>query len=146
MPELSTDGLKFIQQFEGFSAVPYQDAAGLWTIGYGHLIQMGENLTYVSVEEANVLLRKDVQTAVRAVKRYIHIPLGQGQFDALVSFTFNSGSGALQRSTLRQKVNREEHEAAAVEFLRWVWAGGRKLPGLVRRRQAESDLYSSYTV
>ena len=81
--------------------------------------------------------------AERAVLRLIKVPLTDGQFDALVSFTFNLGSGALQRSTLRRKVNREEHEEVPAEFLRWVWAGGRKLRGLVRRRAAESVLYQT---
>jgi len=69
------------------------------------------------------------------------VALDDGQFDALVSFTFNLGSGALQRSTLRRRVNREEHEAAPAEFRRWVWAGGRRLKGLMRRREAEAQLY-----
>ena len=64
-----------------------------------------------------------------------------GQYDALVSFTFNLGSGALQRSTLRRKVNREEHNDVPAEFVRWVYAGGRKLVGLVRRRNAEAIAY-----
>ena len=81
--------------------------------------------------------------AERAVLRLIKVPLTDGQFDALVSFTFNLGSGALQRSTLRRKVNREEHEEVPAEFMRWVWAGGRKLKGLVRRREAESIRYST---
>lgn len=80
-------------------------------------------------------------TAERAVLRLISVPLTDGQFDALVSFTFNLGAGALQRSTLRRKVNREEHEDVPAEFLRWVWAGGRKLNGLIRRRRAEATLY-----
>ena len=62
-------------------------------------------------------------------------------FDALGSFTFNLGTGALQRSTLRRKVNREEHDAVPAEFRRWVWAGGRRLKGLIRRREAEAALY-----
>ena len=69
-------------------------------------------------------------------------PLTDGQFDALVSFSFNLGSGALQRSTLRRKVNREEHADVPPEFMRWVWAGGRTLKGLIRRRQAETILYA----
>ena len=73
--------------------------------------------------------------AERAVLRLIKVPLTDGQFDALVSFTFNLSSGALQRSTLRRKVNREEHEEVPAEFMRWVWVGGRKLRGLVRRRE-----------
>lgn len=75
------------------------------------------------------------------VLRLINVPLTNGQFDSLVSFTFNLGTGALQRSTLRRKVNREEHEEVPAQFKRWVWAGGRKLKGLERRRSAESCLY-----
>lgn len=73
--------------------------------------------------------------------RLIKVPLTDGQFDALVSFTFNLGSGALQRSTLRRKVNREEHADVPREFLRWVWAGGKKLKGLIKRREAEIVRY-----
>ena len=81
-------------------------------------------------------------TAERAVLRLIRVPLEDGRFDALSSFTFNLGTGALQRSTLRRKVNREEHDAVPAEFRRWVWAGGRKLKGLIRRREAEAALYA----
>ena len=73
---------------------------------------------------------------------FIQVPLEDGQLDALCSFAFNLGAGALQRSTLLRKVNREEHGAVPVEFRRWVWAGGRKLKGLVRRREAEAGLYA----
>ena len=73
----------------------------------------------------------------------IRVPPEDGRFDALSSFAFNLGAGALQRSTLRRKVNREEHDAVPAEFRRWVWAGGRKLAGLVRRRRAEAICYSS---
>ena len=69
--------------------------------------------------------------------------LKQEQFDALVSFTFNVGAAALQRSTLRQKINRQEHEYVPKELMRWVYAGGNIMPGLVRRRMAELDLYIS---
>ena len=77
--------------------------------------------------------------AERAVLRLIRVRLADDQFDALVSFTFNLGAGALQRSTLRRKVNREEHGEVPPEFMRWVWAGGRKLKGLIRRRAAEAS-------
>lgn len=92
--------------------------------------------------EALELLRSDVGKAERAVLRLIAVPLTQGQFDALVSSTFNLGSGALQRSTLRRKVNREEHDDVPAEFMKWTWAGGRKLKGLVKRRAAEAGSYS----
>ena len=78
--------------------------------------------------------------------RLITAPLSNGQFDALVSFTFNLGAGALQRSTLRRKVNREEHADVPAELMKWVWAGGRKLKGLVKRRQAEASLYQSIDI
>ena len=116
------------------------------TIGYGHLITEANKeqfLDGVDEDEALELLRQDVTVAERAVLRLISVPLTQGQFDALVSFTFNLGSGALQRSTLRRKVNREELDDVPAEFLRWVWAGGKKLRGLVKRRQAETKHYAS---
>ena len=87
-------------------------------------------------------MRQDAQITERAVLRLINVPLTDGQFDALVSFTYNLGGGALQRSTLRRKINREEHTEVPEQFMRWVWAGGRKLRGLVRRREAEAGLYA----
>ena len=88
-------------------------------------------------------MRQDAQIAERAVLRLINVPLTDGQFDALVSFTYNLGGGALQRSTLRRKINREEHAEVPEQFMRWVWAGGRKLRGLVRRRAAEAVFYQT---
>ena len=68
--------------------------------------------------------------------------LNNNQFDTLVSFTFNVGFDALQRSTLRRKINREEHDSVPAEFMRWVYAGARKVTGLIRRRKLEAELYS----
>lgn len=82
-----------------------------------------------------------MRAAARSVLRLIRVPLTDGQFDALVDFTFNLGGGALQRSTLRQVVNREEHDEVPGELMRWVRAGGKILRGLVRRRQAEVERY-----
>ena len=78
--------------------------------------------------------------AERAVLRLTRVPLADGQFDSLASFTFNLGSGALQHSTLRRKVNREEHAEVPTEFMRWMWAGGQRLKGPIRRRAAETAL------
>jgi lysozyme len=142
MRHITPAGLELIRHFEGFSAEVYLDAAGLPTIGYGHLIRPGENFTTISRQEALELLTKDVRTSEQAVLRLINVPLQDGQFDALVSFTFNCGAGALQRSTLRRRVNRAEHYDVPPEFLKWIWAGGRKLQGLLRRRRAEADLYA----
>ena len=144
MRHITPKGIDLIKRFEGAEAHIYEDAAGYPTIGYGHLLRVGEAEFFakgISHEDAEALLIKDVQVAERAVLRYISVPLTDGQFDALVSFTFNLGSGALQRSTLRQKVNRAEHSDASIEFLRWIYAGGRKLRGLIKRRQAEIFLY-----
>lgn len=145
MRHISKDGLDLICRFEGFSPVIYICPAGYPTIGYGHLITEANKeqfLDGVDEDEALDLLRQDVAVAERAVLRLINVPLTQGQFDALVSFTFNLGAGALQRSTLRRKVNREEHDDVPAEFMKWVWAGGRKLKGLVKRRKAEAKIYA----
>ncbi len=144
MMKLSQAGLDLIKHFEGFSHVTYICPGGFRTIGYGHL--MADNEDYpdgISVFEAEQMLWKEIQKDEQSVARLIRVPLTQGQFDALVSFVYNLGSGALQRSTLRQKINREEHDEVPNELMKWIWAGGRKLNGLIRRRQAEGLMYQS---
>lgn len=146
MRQITKQGIDLIKRFEGFEPEIYLDAAGLPTIGYGHLLRPGEAEMFaggISEAAGEALLIKDVAIAERAVLRLIKVPLTDGQFDALVSFTFNLGNGALQRSTLRRKVNREEHDEVPAEFIRWVWAGGRKLRGLVRRREVEAKTYQT---
>ena len=144
MRNTSAEGLDLIKRFEGFSPTIYICPAGWPTIGYGHVVQDHERKEFehgIDEDIGEDLLRLDAGVAERAVLRLIHVPLADGQFDALTSFTFNLGAGALQRSTLRRKVNREEHARVPAEFRRWVWAGGRKLKGLMRRREAEAILY-----
>ncbi len=144
MRHITKNGLELIKSFEGFSSVMYRDSAGLPTIGYGHLITSSEKNLFtagITKSKAEELLKADVITAERAVTRLITVPLNDNQFDSLVSFTFNLGAAVLQRSTLRAKVNRAEHEQVPLEFLRWVYADGRKILGLVRRRKAEAELY-----
>lgn len=146
MRHITKEGLELIKRFEGFEPEVYLDAAGYPTIGYGHLIRKEEGNMYangITEAAAEALLSKDVWSAERAVLRLIKVPLTDGQFDALVSFTFNLGGGALQRSTLRRKINREEHSEVPEQLMRWVWAGGRKLRGLMRRRKAEALFYQS---
>jgi GH24 family phage-related lysozyme (muramidase) len=147
MRNISKTGLDVIKRFEGFSPTVYICPAGYPTIGYGHLVKPHERERFargITAEQAETLLRQDVQTAERAVLRLITVPLTDGQFDALVSFTFNLGAGALQRSTLRRRVNCGDHAAVPAEFGKWVWAGGRKLQGLVRRRGEETSIYTSF--
>lgn len=144
MRHITQEGIDLIKHYEGFSPVVYVCPAGYPTVGYGHLVRGGEDFSAgVTEEQAEQLLIKDVGSAERAVLRLVRVPLSDGQFDALVSFTYNLGAGALQRSTLRTKLNRGEYDVAAVELLRWVYAGGRKLKGLVRRRRAELALFRS---
>lgn len=138
------DGIKFISKFEGFSPTIYICPAGWKTIGYGHALKKGEEELFkepITPETALEILRKDVEEAERAVSRLIVSPLHDYQFDALVSFTFNLGSGALQRSTLRSMLNRGEYVDAANEFPKWSYAGGRWLKGLYRRRVAEQQMF-----
>lgn len=143
MRHITPAGLQLIMRHEGFSPTPYICPARVKTIGYGHVIEAGENFpAAISEKEAQMILQRDVGAAEHAVLRLIAVPLTNGQFDALVSFTFNLGSGALQRSILRRKVNRGEHEEVPQELMKWVWAAGRKLPGLIRRRAEESFIYS----
>jgi len=137
---LNQAGLDLIKQFEGFRAVAYQDSAGVWTVGYGHTGTAKPGMA-VSEAEAEQLLRDDVESAERAVDRLIDAPLNENQFAALVSFTFNVGQGALERSTLRRKLNNGIYDDVPFELSRWNKAGGEVLRGLQRRRTAEAALW-----
>ena len=134
---------------EGLSLEPYHDPVGFPTIGYGHLLsrEKGADLSrfepLADVDGARRLLEKDLAVAAGAVGNLIHVPLTQEQEAALIDFAFNCGAGNLQASTLRRVINREEHDEAPRQFRRWVWAGGRKLGGLIRRRREEAVLYAA---
>jgi lysozyme len=142
--QISTVGLSLIQHFEGFSKTVYLCPAGIPTIGFGHALREGEDFAHgISLYEAQVLLQQDVWRAQRSVLRLCPVGLTQGQGDALVSFTYNLGAGALQRSTLRRKLLRGDMARAAEQFMVWVYAGGRKSKGLIARRRAEQLLFLS---
>ncbi len=147
MRHVTEEGINLIKRFEGFSSSVYICPAGYPTIGYGHVVHDdGEQFSDgIDKNEGEALLRQDVRWAERGVLKLINVPLTDGQFDSLVSFTFNLGSGALQRSTLRRKINRAEHDDVPAQLKRWVWAGGRKLKGLKVRRNAEASIYSQET-
>jgi len=141
----SPAGIALIKHFEGFRSHPYQCQANVWTIGYGHTRGVTPQTPPVSREEAELLLASDLTKYERSVLNLIRVKLTQGQFDALVSFTFNLGGGALQRSTLRARTNRRDFFGAAAEFLKWVRAGGVVSKGLVKRRKAEAQLFVDST-
>jgi lysozyme len=139
---ISPEGLALIKEYEGLRLKAYRDAVGVLTIGWGHTGKdVREGMT-ITQNEAEELLRIDLQKFEAAVKRLVKVQLTQSQFDALVSFTFNLGEYALERSTLLELLNKGQFAAAGDQFGRWVNAGGKPLPGLVRRRAAEADLFN----
>lgn len=141
--KISEKGLKLIRDFEGCKLRAYRCPAGVWTIGYGSTgAHVYEGLT-ITQEQAERLLLEDLERFEDAVNDLVKVPLTQSAYDALVSFAFNCGIGALETSTLLKMFNDGEYKAAADQLLRWDKAGGKALPGLTRRRQAERDLWLS---
>jgi lysozyme len=141
----SPNGIALIQKYEGCKLKPYLCPAGLWTIGYGHVIGNGKEAPdkqLYTQGEADALLANDLRRFERGVLRYCPVYLTQSQFDALVSFSYNLGLGTLQRSTLRQKILRKDGEGAAKELLKYDKVGGQAVKGLTRRRQAEYRLFT----
>jgi lysozyme len=140
--EYSPDGLRLTESFEGCRLQAYLDSVGVPTIGYGHThgVTMGMTCTQ---EQAQQWLQQDVQIAVQAVNKMATVPLTQQQFDALVDFTFNLGTGSLQHSTLLRLLNAGDYHGAAGEFEKWDKAGGKVLPGLLKRRKAERDMFNT---
>lgn len=139
--KINQAGIELIKEFEGFSDKAYKCPGDKWTIGYGHVLKYGKCEDVITKEQAEVLLHRDVADAENAVKRLVQVRLNANQFSALVSFTFNLGAGNLGRSTLLRKLNARDYEGAADEFGRWVYANKRKLKGLVKRREAEKQLF-----
>jgi lysozyme len=139
----SNAGLGMTKRFEGLRLQAYQDAAGIWTIGYGHTgsdVHAGLTITEM---EASSLLCKDIAIAVDCVNRAVIAEISQQQFDALVDFCFNAGRGNFRNSSLLRYVNSADFAAAAVQFGLWVHAGGEVQAGLVRRRRAEAEMFRS---
>lgn len=137
----SADGLALTQKFEGCELTAYQDSVGVWTIGFGHTAGVTPGMLCTQ-DQAIDWLQQDVQWAVNAVNQYVTAPLTQGEFDALVDFTFNLGVGNLVHSTLLRLLNSLDYEGAAAEFLKWNMAGGHVLAGLTARRLAEQEMFN----
>jgi lysozyme len=146
VPKAAVDLAK---RFEGFHRMPKADPgrahpyicpAGYWTIGYGHLCDPKH--PPISVAEGDAYLARDLTTALDATLRFCPVLATEpeGRLAAIVDFTFNLGAGRLQTSTLRRRVNQQDWTAAATELRRWVYGGGRVLPGLRARREAEVAL------
>ncbi|CAH3799777.1 Lysozyme RrrD [Enterobacter cloacae] len=145
--QTSEKGIALIKEFEGCKLTAYQDSVGVWTIGYGWTqpvdgkpIRAGMT---IKQETAERLLKTGLVSYESDVSRLVKVGLTQGQFDALVSFTYNLGARSLSTSTLLRKINAGDYAGAADEFLRWNKAGGKVLNGLTRRREAERALFLS---
>ncbi|BBS37867.1 lysozyme [Enterobacter cloacae] len=145
--QTSDKGISLIKEFEGCKLTAYRDSVGVWTIGYGWTqpvdgkpIRAGMT---IKQETAERLLKTGLVSCENDVSRLVKVGLTQGQFDALVSFTYNLGAQSLSTSTLLRKLNAGDYAGAADEFLRWNKAGGKVLNGLTRRREAERALFLS---
>lgn len=141
----SDKGVALIKAHEGLRLTAYADPVGVWTIGYGHTTAAGppkvERGMKITDAGADAILRQDLAKFEGYVSSAVKVPLNQNEFDALVSFTFNLGPGNLRSSTLLKKLNAGDRAGAADEFLKWTKAGGKTLPGLVKRREAERALF-----
>ena len=141
--EITNEGINLIKKFEGLKLESYLCPAGVWTIGYGHTkgVKKGDKITQL---EADNFLKEDLISFEKGVTRLIKSNINQNQFDALVSFAFNLGLANLKKSTLLKKVNSNPNDRTIVdEFIKWIYAGGKQLEGLKKRRQAEAYLYFS---
>jgi lysozyme len=157
--KISDRAIKVIQHHEGIRYKPYRCPAKLWTIGVGHVlypdqakIPIDKRMDYqlreednkqFTTQEVNAILRADLDRFERGVEKLCPLPITQGMFDALVSFSFNCGLGTFQRSTLRQKLLRGDKEGASEELLKYCMAGGKVLKGLQNRRKDEKALFLS---
>lgn len=141
--ELSAAGLELLKRSEGFRANTYLDVNGFPTIGYGHKLIHPESFPNgIDEPAAAAILESDVTVAEHAVSRLVKVPLKQGQFDALVDFTFNLGAGRLASSTMLRILNVGNYSGAAEQLLRWDIAAGQENAGLKARREAEFELWN----
>lgn len=131
-----------IKKYEGCELKAYRCPAGILTIGVGHTVGVTEGMT-CNQAFADACLEQDVGLAAAAVNQLVTVPINQNQFDALVSFTFNLGAGNLGKSTLLKTLNNGAYTEAANQFKRWNLAGGKVSKGLIARRNAEQELFST---
>jgi len=145
--QLSDEGVRLIKSFEGYHrklkdgrCLAYRCPAGVLTIGWGCTDGVREGMIWTA-EEAEAGLRRELAKFEHGVSRLVTVEINQNQFDALVSFSYNVGLGALQKSTLLKRINKGEFAKAQGEFSRWTRGGGKVLPGLVSRRTREAALF-----
>ena len=143
--KLDSAGIDLISQFEGLRLNAYDDGVGVWTIGWGTTVypngakvKKGDSIT---LEQAKQYKAHDLAKFEKAVNDAVKVPLNQNQFNALVSLAYNIGVSAFTNSTLVKRLNEGNYKAAADQFLVWVNAGGKRMQGLVNRRNKERELF-----
>jgi len=140
--KINEAGLDLLKNSEGLRLEKYQDVAGKWTRGYGHLIKRAETFDGpITEQRATELLEQDLQLARSAVDELVTVQLNENQYSALVDFVYNIGRNNFAASTLLKRLNSGKYATAANEFVKWVYAGGRRIDGLARRRAAERTLF-----
>ena len=153
--QLSNAGLNLIKTGEGFKPHLYNCPANDASFGYGHLVHHGPIcgaaseapfVGGISEQQGTALLLEDAAYAQHAVEHLVKVPLTQGQYDSLVSFTYNEGAGRLQSSTLLKDLNASDFGSVPAQLEEWVYGGGMKLPGLVQRRAAEAFMFDETSV
>jgi lysozyme len=144
--KISDNGLSLIKKSEGTKLTAYLDPISKLTVGTGHLVLASDNIQLgdtISQERSDELLRNDLKSAEDTVNNLVKVQLTQNMFDSLCDFVYNCGSENFHTSTLLRKINAGLFQEAAEEFQKWNKAGGKVLPGLVKRREAEKELFLS---
>ena len=143
--EISQVGIELIKQFEGCRLKAYKDAVGVWTIGYGHTVDVKEGIE-ISQHQADTMLASDLGKYGNYINEYVTVALNSNQFDALTSWVYNLGPGNLRSSTMLKVLNEGSYNDVPFQIERWNKAGGQVLNGLVRRREAEAELFATELV
>ncbi len=142
--QISHNGIQFLKQWEGFEANAYKDTGGVWTIGYGTIKWKGQPVAQgmaITEKEAELALQEDLAWAQTAVNQLVRVSLTQNMFDALVSFVYNVGETAFQKSTLLRLLNQGNYTEVSKQFERWRFDNGKEVKGLLNRREAERALF-----
>ena len=139
--KLGERGTEILKYFEGCKLTAYQDSVGVWTIGYGHTKGVYDGMT-ITQDQAEQMLLSELEEYEGYIENMVTVPLTQNQFDALVVWIYNLGPTNFKNSTLLKELNAGNYNAAGQEITRWNKAGGKVLAGLVKRREAEAQLFS----
>ena len=139
--KLGEKGTEILKYFEGCKLTAYQDSVGVWTIGYGHTKGVHDGMT-ITQEQAEQMLLTELEEYEGYIESMVTVPLTQNQFDALVVWVYNLGPTNFKNSTLLKELNAGNYNAASTEIKRWNKAGGKVLAGLVKRREAEANLFN----